>query len=134
MPEKNQKYQEEIEEILRGLEEKAPATPPGERGKPLDDLPRTSRQNYRYFQPGYSKGWNWALVSPGKLALLGLIILLLGAIWIRPLIWVGLGILAGAYLLFFVKPRSTSYEKRWRGQALESGPSPWERFKRWLKS
>jgi hypothetical protein len=134
MPEKHQKYQEEIEEILRGLEEKAPANPLGERGKPLDDLPRTSRQNYRHFQPGYSKGWNWASVSPGKLALLGLIILLLGAIWLRPLIWVGLGILAGAYLLFFVKPRSMSYEKRWRGQALENSPSPWERFKRWLKS
>jgi hypothetical protein len=134
MPEKHQKYQEEIEEILRGLEEKAPVHPPAERGKPLDDLPRTPRQNYRYFQPSYSKGWNWNLVSPGKLALLGLLILLLGAVWTRPLIWVGLGILAGAYLLFFVKPRSTSYDKRWRGQVLESGPSPWERFKRWLKS
>jgi hypothetical protein len=134
MPEKHQKYQEEIEEILRGLEEKAPVNSPRERGKPIDDLPRTSRPSYRHFQPGYSKGWTWAAVSPGKLALLGLIILLLGAIWLRPMIWVGLGILAGAYLLFFVKPRSISYEKRWRGQTLESGPSPWERFKRWLKS
>jgi hypothetical protein len=134
MPEKHQKYQEEIEEILRGLEEKAPVHSPRERGKPLDDLPRTSPQNYSYFQPSYSKGWSWALVSPRKLALVGLIVLLLGAIWFRPLIWVGLGILAGSYLLFFVKPRSISYEKRWRGQTLESSLSPWERFKRWLKS
>jgi hypothetical protein len=51
------------------------------------------------------------------------------------LVWIGLGLLAVAYLFFFITPRSVSYEKRWRGQPLDEGySSPWERFKRWLKN
>ena len=73
------------------------------------------------------------MVSPGKLAIIGLVLLVIGAFWVRPLIWVGLGFLVGAYLLFFVKPRSISHDKRWRGKSVEDEVTPWDRVKRWLK-
>ncbi len=128
MPEK---YQDEIEEILKGLGEKARPNTNRETQKPPDDAPIASRQ-VPPSEPKSNKGGFWPMVSPGKLALLGLILLLVGAFLFRPVIWVGLGFLVGAYLLFFVKPRSISVEKRWRGKSLEEGVTPWERMKRWL--
>ena len=132
MPEK---YQEEIEEILRGLGEKAPTnTAAREPQKPPDDAPVISRRGTPPRQVVPQKGRAWPRVTPGKLALIGLIVLLIGALWVRPLIWVGLGFLVGAYILFFIKPRSISVEKRWRGKAMEEETSPWEKIKSWLKS
>jgi len=132
MPEK---YQDEIEEILRGLEETAPKRSGGESDKSRRDVLEPSHPSRRSPRSNLVRGRTWPTVSPGKLAVVGLIVLLLGALWVKLLIWVGLGLLAGAYLLFFVRPRSISYEKRWRGQALENNlSSPWEKFKRWLKS
>lgn len=132
MPEK---YQEEIEEILKGLGEKAPAnTTAREPQKPPDDTPVMFKKGSPPRQAGPNKGRIWPTVTPSKLALIGLIILLLGALWVRPLIWVGLGFLVGAYLLFFIKPRSFPSGKRWRGKPLEEDSSPWEKIKSWLKS
>ena len=132
MPEK---YQEEIEEILKGLGEKAPhGASAREPQKPPDDAPVISHQGP---PPGRSRpyrGRSWPTVTPGKLALLGILVLLLGAIWLKPLIWVGLSFLIGAYILFFIKPRSISVEKRWRGKPLEEESSPWDKIKSWLKS
>jgi hypothetical protein len=66
--------------------------------------------------------------------LAGVILLLVG-IMFWPLIWVGLAVLAGGYMMYFVGPRSINYEKRWRGQPMEEAPnSQWERIKRWIKS
>jgi hypothetical protein len=127
------KYQEEIEEILRGLGEKAPSNSIREPEKPPDDIRIVSRHAPPHY-PRSRKAWNWPSISSGKLALLGLIVLLLGALWLRPLIWVGLGFLVAAYLLFFIKPRSFSYQKRWRGTTLEDDKSAWDRFKSWIKS
>ena len=132
MPEK---YQEEIEEILRGLGEKAPhSTAAREAQKPPDDAPVMSHQGPPLGQNGGRRGRTWPTVTPGKLALLGLLVLLLGAIWVRPLIWVGLAFLVGAYILFFIKPRSIFVDKRWRGKPLEDETSPWDKIKSWLKS
>jgi hypothetical protein len=64
--------------------------------------------------------------------LAGLVLFVVGALWFRPLVWVGLGMVALGYLLFFVSPHSISYEKRWRGQVVEEYDSPWQRLKRWL--
>lgn len=128
------KYQDEIEKILEGLGENAPTNSAGEPGKPARSAP--SELSTADGQPARrGSGRRGPTVSPGKLAVAGLLLLLLGAIikmtW---LIWGGLGLLVGAYLLFFVKPRSSSYEKRWRGQLLEDQPaSTWEQLKRWLK-
>jgi hypothetical protein len=60
-------------------------------------------------------------------------LLVIGAFGVRPLIWVGLGFLVGAYLLFFVKPRSIPMEKRWRGQTIETKDTSWDRFRRWFR-
>ncbi len=128
------KYQDEIEKILEGLGENAPTNSAGEPGKPARSTP--SELSTADGQPSRrGSGRRAPTVSPGKLAVAGLLLLLLGAIikmtW---LIWGGLGLLVGAYLLFFVKPRSSSYDKRWRGQLLEDQPtSTWEQLKRWLK-
>ncbi len=72
-------------------------------------------------------------MSPGKLLLAGLVIFIIGALTWEPGIWIGLAVLVVAYLLFFVKPRSISIEKRWRGQVIEDYQSPWARLKGWLK-
>jgi len=128
MPEK---YQEEIEDILRGMGEKTLTGASRGSEKPADDAPIVSRQAQAPV-PITNRTSFWAMVSPGKLAVIGLVLLVIGAFWVRPLIWVGLGFLVGAYLLFFVKPRSIPMEKRWRGQAIEPEGSSWDRFRQWL--
>ena len=128
------KYQDEIEKILEGLGETPPTNNPGEPGKPTRSTPsELSTANSKSTRTGSGRR-SWS-VSPGKLAVAGVLFLLLSIV-IKPLIWAGLGLLVGAYLLFFVKPRSSSsYDKRWRGQTVEDSPSSaWEKLKRWIKS
>ena len=131
MPEK---YQDEIEEILRRVGEVAPSDPPQEREKADDRVTSPVRASRQAPSPVYNYSRRWLRFSPGKLLLAGLAIFVLGALAWTPGIWIGLGILVAAYLLFFVKPRSMSQEKRWRGRSVEDYQSPWDRVKRWLKS
>ena len=129
MPEK---YQEEIEEILRGLGDKTPAGTGAE--KPLDDAPVAAHPTAPSYEPPSAKPGLWQMLwQPGKLALIGLALLVSGLLF-KPLIWVGLSILVVAYLLFFVRPRPIRIDKRWRGQPVESRATAWDKFKRWMKS
>ncbi len=138
MPER---YQDEIEEILRGIEEDEPPRPARRTQPIIDDMPRASREetpSYRD-QPSGRTGVKarWKHITPGRVALAGFIFLVLGlalnSVGFGWLVWLGLLGLAGAYLLFFVRPRSINKEKRWRGRSVESqGPSHWQRFKRWM--
>jgi len=130
MPEK---YQQEIEEILRRAEDTTPLGPARGSDQNPRNVPKLSRRASRPYRLS-GGSFNWLYLSPGKIALAGLVLLLVGALWINVLIWVGLGLLVLAYLLFFVKPGSLSYEKRWRGREVEPQVSPWHRFLRWLKS
>ena len=133
MPEKYpEKYQEEIEEILRGLGEKTLTSSSRSSEKPADDAPIVPHQAQTP-EPTSKQSNFWRVLSPSKLAVIGLVLLLIGAFWIRPMIWVGLSFLVGAYLLFFVKPRSIPMEKRWRGQAIDQEETSWDRVRRWLK-
>ena len=133
MPEK---YKDEIEEILKRAGEAAPGrTTDGSEGHP-EDQPRgresmVSRQGPA---PRGRPSQHRPSITPGKLMLLGVILLIVGfKFW--PLIWVGLAILAGGYMMYFVAPRSISYDKRWRGRSVEDAPkSQWDRLKRWIKS
>lgn len=128
------KYQDEIEEILRKAGEVLPSDPPRELARTDGEGSSPVRASRRVPAAGQGSRWRWPRVSPGKLLLAGLILFLVGALWVRPFIWVGLGMLVVAYLLFFVTPRSIFYEKRWRGRTVEEHQSGWERLKRWLKN
>lgn len=129
MPEK---YQEEIEDILRGMGEKTRTGISRGSEQPADDAPLVTRPA-QVPPPISNKASFWAMLSPGKLSVIGLVLLVIGAFGVRPLIWIGLGFLVGAYLLFFVKPRSIPMEKRWRGQAIETKDTSWDRFRRWFR-
>ena len=141
MPEK---YQDEIEDILKDIEKTGLIVPAGGSEPAPDDLPIAmasnrggSLENEPSPDPGRSgSGYLWRVVTPGKLSLAGLALLLIGVFLeqARLLVWVGLAALAAAYLLFFIRPRRANRDKHWRGRAVESsGPSPWQKFKTWFK-
>ena len=134
MPEK---YQEEIEEIMRRAGEAAPTEPSKEvellkavqRGaSPV----RSTQEQLPPTEPSVQR--RMPRLSPGKLLLAGFVVFLLGAFAWPPGIWIGLGMVVVAYLLFFVTPRSMSTEKWWRGKRMDEAQSPWDRVKNWLKS
>ena len=136
MPEK---YQDVIEEILRRAGEAAPSEPSQEgekeRGRAVDRGPSPVRASRDIPSTGSSNQRRLPRPSPGKLLLAGFVVFILGAILWPPGIWIGLGMVVVAYLLFFVTPRSISHEKRWRGRSVDQvQQSPWDRLKNWLKS
>lgn len=136
------RYQDEIEEILKDIEEQEPPRPARRPQPIIDDMPRPAADEsprYRDQQEEERRSnsrWQW--LTPGKVALGGFAFLVLGlalnSVGMGWLVWLGLLGLAAAYLLFFVRPRTINRDKRWRGRSVESqGPSPWQRFKRWLE-
>ena len=133
MPEK---YKDEIEEILKKAGEAAPPKPANDSERHPEDRPRgqdamISRQAAA---PDSRSTRSRPSITPGKLMLIGVILLIVGfKFW--PLIWVGLAILAGGYMMYFVAPRTISHEKRWRGRSVEADAprSQWDRLKRWIK-
>jgi hypothetical protein len=132
------KYEKEIEEILKNAGEEAPDQPRAESEKPLEDRSRAVRRAAEAIKPEVSyspsKG-RWPTITPGKILLVGLAVVILAALFNPLLIWVGLALLVFGYLLFFITPRSINIEKRWRGESVEDvGESPWDRFKLWFKS
>ena len=132
MPEK---YQEEIEEILKGLGQQAPDKPVGELERPVDDAPRGMNPIEATAQPNPNPRRRWPKITASKVALVGLATLVIGAFWLWPLIWVGLVLLAASYLMFFIRPRSIHHEKYWRDRPIEDNPtSPWAKLARWLKN
>ena len=132
------KYQQEIEEILKNAGEVAPDGSGRELEKPLEDRPRAVRQADEASkpQPYQTPRGRWPSITPGKILMTGLVVFIIAAllqIWV--LIWVGLALLVLGYLLFFITPRNISIEKRWRGESIEHKPqSVWDSFKRWIKS
>ena len=125
MPEK---YQDEIEEILKGIEEQEPPRPARRPQPIIDDMPRAANEetpSYRD-QPrsGGAANSRWKHVTPGRVALAGFIFLVLGlalnSLGFGWLVWLGLVSLAGAYLLFSSAPgRSTGARA---GAAAPSNP------------
>ena len=129
------KYQDEIEEILRRAGEVAPSDPPEGQERPREGMSNLARRTRRSSAPRETTGRVWPRLSPGKLLLGGLIVFVVSALsgW-TPGIWVGLVTLVVAYLLFFVSPRSFNSEKRWRGRTVDVYERPLDRIKRWFKS
>ena len=131
MPEK---YQDEIEEILRRSGEAPPVENPSQRPTPPEDSPEVQKALRNSSRSEKGPRRRGSLFSPGKLMLAGLVLFLLGAtVGPNPLIWIGLAVLVGAYLLFFIKPNYGSLEKRWRGRLVEDPDSKVDRLKKWLK-
>jgi len=131
------KYQKEIEEILKNAGDLVPEESSRESKKPLEDRPRAVHQAAEANRPvpSFSPKGRWPSITPGKILMAGLVVIILTALLgVWGLIWVGLGLLVLGYLLFFITPRSISMEKRWRGESIEDAPeSPWDRFKDWIK-
>ena len=128
------KYKEEIEEILRKAGEAAPKESVKETERHPEDRPRETRTASRAPVQNYRPGPHRWTITPGKMMLAGLVLFLIG-LAIRPLIWVGLVVLVGGYLMYFIKPRAINQEKRWRGRSVEeTTSSPLDWFKRWFKS
>jgi hypothetical protein len=132
-----EKYQDEIEEILRRAGEAAPTEPSKEvellkaveRGA---SSVRSTQEPLPETDPSVQR--RMPRLSPGKLLLAGFLVFLVGAFAWPQGIWIGLGMVVVAYLLFFVTPRSMSSEKWWRGKRMDEIRSPWDRVKNWLKS
>ena len=131
MPEK---YREEIEEILRMAGEASARDPSKASERPPEDQPERPRLSRRVPAPNYRPRMRLPTITPGKMMLAGVVLFLIGLqFWY--FIWIGLAMLVGAYLLYFITPRAISVEKRWRGRPVgDDGPSSsWERLKHWLK-
>ena len=127
----SEKYQREIEDILGQIE--GPAQRKARPRKP--SLFRVFLNALGRFLGG--KGWN---LSPGRIMLGSLSILLVTLLFsasmpgiLGPaLAWGAVILFILGYALFFINP-SSSYEKRWRGEAIETPPALWERFLRRVK-
>ncbi|MBQ11360.1 MAG: hypothetical protein CMJ45_07415 [Planctomyces sp.] len=132
-----EKYQDEIEEILRRAGEAAP-TEPSKEVEQLKAVQRSASSVRSEQEEVPSTGPNvqrrMPRLSPGKFLLAGFLVFIVGAFAWPPGIWIGLGMVVVAYLLFFVTPRSMSNEKWWRGKRMDEIQSPWDRVKNWLKS
>ena len=129
------RYEQEIEEILRNAGEPAPAEPGQDEEKPADDDRRPRRQP-RLQPAAYARGSSLPRITPGRVLLAGLLLLLVAVLLkVTPLVWLGLALVAVGYVGHFMRPRSTSAGQYWRGQPLETAPpSAWQRFKHWMGS
>ena len=126
MPER---YQREIEEILRQAGESASVRESEEfGGGPLSGrLSRIRRGIGNRIYP-----------SPGRIMFIGAC-LLLSAVLVNAIApglvgllgWSGLILFVLAYALFFAKP-GFRVEKRWRGRVLEPEENLWDTFQRWM--
>ena len=127
----SQKYQKEIEEILRRAGELAPVG----RGR----RPRFGFWRLVWLYISRSLGGKLWSVSPGRVMLTAVSLLLLALIFSKmvpglggPLALAGLLLFVVGYGMFFVKP--PKIEKRWRGQPVDdSGDSWWDRLRQKLK-
>ena len=127
------KYQDEIEEILKGFSDP-------QESRPSDTLSSTndSSGSQDYIMNTASDDIRSKTASPRitktKIVLIAMAALLIGGFWFWPLIWIGLILFGVAYLMFFLKPRQTQDIKYWRDKPLEKVPvSRWQKLTEWLR-
>ena len=125
-----ERYEQEIEQLLSELESR-PAddgteTAPSDPTPPLDDQPSP-------FTPKPKAGG--LPISPGKLALAGLILAVVSLLLI-PFKWLslaGLGIMAVAVAWMLLRRMGSDQPSYWRGRRVDESPQgTWGRFRRWL--
>ena len=123
MPEK---YEREIEEILAKSSKEFKKAPPSKSF--LNILFRYLNQSVRIRN---------FKISPGRIMLVGLCLLLLALIirtfaptWTSFFAWTGLLLLILGYFLFFLGSKNSGPEKRWRGRPIETKTKWTDKFKR----
>ena len=128
------KYKQEIEEILKQVDEVLPkdsrrsnSSSSGSGGGPFGSMGRSVR--------GFRLNLGKLMLASFALLLIVLTVGTLGIGNLTIFLIAGLVLFVVAYFLLFVGSSgiSSGYEKRWRGRLIEESPSPWERFKRWLR-
>ena len=134
-----QKYQREIEEILKQVNDK------GERGKDSSKSGGKRKPPSQQPQRGEEKlvprRRSIRTPSPGQLLFAG-IALVIAAFVLRsaipgvfgPLVWVGIALFIVSYIAFFTRSQRPS-DARWRGRSIEDEPRPglMDRFITWLR-
>ena len=130
------KYQQEIEEILKQADEVLPKDrrrPVPSGGKSGSDDRSLNRFRRLFGGGGLKISAGKIMLASVALLLLALVIGAVGILSVVPLVAAGLILFVIAYALFFVKPGPAQYEKRWRGRVIEERPSFVDRMKRWLR-
>ena len=127
------RYQDEIEEILKGFSD-------NQESLPTDTLSSSndSSDSNDYLVNNESDDIHANTPTPRitktKIVLLAMAALLIGGFWFWPLIWIGLVLFGIAYLMFFLKPRQTHHLKYWHDKPLEEVPSSrWEKLTEWFR-
>ena len=127
------RYQDEIEEILKGFSD-------NQESLPTDTLSSSndSSDSNDYLVNNASDDIHAKTPTPRitktKIVLLAMAALLIGGFWFWPLIWIGLILFGIAYLMFFLKPRQTHHLKYWRDKPLEEVPiSRWGKLTEWFR-
>lgn len=128
MPER---YQREIEDILGQADELSA-------GEQTPNRRSFIRGAFSYV--GSALSGQGRRISPGKILLTSLALVLVAALFkavlpgiVAPvLLWAAVIIFILGYALFFINT-SDSQEKRWRGRLVEEHPTFWDRLRSWAK-
>ena len=127
------RYQNEIEEILKGFSD-------NQESLPTDTLSSNNDSSHSndYLVNNASDDIHAKTPTPRitktKIVLLAMAALLVGGFWFWPLIWIGLILFGVSYLMFFLKPRQTQPVKYWRDKPLEEVPvSRLGKLTEWLR-
>ena len=126
-----ERYEQEIEQLLSELDSE-PAD--GQRPPAPDDVPPPLDDQPSPFTPKPRQSAR--LISPGKLALAGIILAVLGLLPLFPvqLCLAGLAVMGVAIVWMFARRWSGApTQTYWRGRPIDDPPQgAWERFRRWL--
>lgn len=126
------RYEQEIEEILRHVEQASP------RGKPQrQNLKTGTSESSSANRPRLTR---WA-ITPVRLMVFSLVLGLLALAFrpfqsglMDPIIWIAVLLFIFSYALFFIRPNS-AYQKRWRGRPVEESTRSWLlRLRWWLRN
>ncbi len=125
-----ERYEQEIEQLLSELESERPESAgepaPVDSPPPLDDQPSP-------FAP--KPKFNVRMISPGKLALIGLAVAVIGLL-LPVLKWIsfaGIAIMVVAIVWMVLERMGSRPPSYWRGRPIDEAPQgTWQRFRRWL--
>ena len=126
-----ERYEAEIEQILQDLDTPPPGEEPARRELeiPPDDLPSP-------FAPAPAAPKR--RISPGKLAVVGIIVAVVGMVAARGVVWLpvaGLAIIGIAVAWTFLRRYTAPSPPVWRGRPVDPPAAPpatgWQRVRRW---